>query len=205
MPPEVVYIVLVDGKSTRVIPQERKTEQGPTALERVGKLVEDHAVMVVAEHGLSAAAASGAMPLANLLLAVNPLVGMVASAALASRAIDPEATVGVLSPHQAGMRKDTLARCERAFESSGCDAAYPVAGGQAGYPVYLSAEGRQRLESMPEGDLLKAVRDDDSISKLAVDCHDVGIYVDLGTPEGRRDGERRLAAEAPSFDRSSTG
>jgi CTP:molybdopterin cytidylyltransferase MocA len=203
--PEVVYVVLVDGKSTRVIPQERKTDPGPTALERVGKLVEDHAVTVVAEHGISAAAASGAMPLAHVLLAVNPLLGMAASVAMASRSIDPEATVGVLSPNQAGVRKDTLARCERAFESSGCDAAYPVAGGQAGYPVYLSPDARRRLESMPEGDLLKAVRDDQSISKLAVECRDVGIYVDLGTPEGRRDAERRLATEAPSLDRSAKG
>jgi CTP:molybdopterin cytidylyltransferase MocA len=192
---EVVYVVLVDGKQTRVIPDERKVEPGPSALQRVGKLVEDHAVTVVTEHALQSVASS-VMPWASVLLAVNPIVGMVASVALASRAIDANATIGVLPSDHPGVRKDTLDKCEREFDASGRDAGYPVAGGQAGYPVYLSPEGRQRLESLPTtADLLQAVRSDDDISKLAIDCHDVGIYLDLGTPEGRRDAEVRLAAD----------
>jgi CTP:molybdopterin cytidylyltransferase MocA len=192
---EVVYVVLVDGKQTRVIPDERKVAGSPSALQRVGKLVEDHAVTVVTEHALQSFAAS-AMPWASVLLAANPVVGMVASVALASRAIDPNATIGVLPADRPGVRRDTLEKCERAFEASGRDAGYPVAAGQPGYPVYLSPAGRQRLESLSTGnDLLQAVRSDEGISKLAIDCHDVGIYLDLGTPEGRRDAEMRLAAD----------
>jgi CTP:molybdopterin cytidylyltransferase MocA len=198
---EVVYVVLVDGKTTRVIPQERQAPEGPGALERVGKLVEDHAVTVVAEHSAHAAA-STAMPWANVLLAAHPLIGMAAAVALASREIGPSATIGVLPSDRSRMRKDTLDRCERALDTSSCDVAYPTAGGQAGYPVYLSPEARARLDKMPEGDLLSAVRDDESISKLAVECRDVGIYLELGTPEGRRDAERRLA-EHPSLERGS--
>jgi CTP:molybdopterin cytidylyltransferase MocA len=198
---QVVYVVLVDGKSTRVIPDERKVPEGPTALERVGKLVEDHAVEVVAEHAAHGAV-TATMPWASVLLAANPMIGMLASVALASRSIDSQATIGVLPADHPGVRKDTLDRCERAFDGSGYDAAYPVAGGQAGYPVYLSPEARERLAHLPEGDLLKAVREDESISKLAVDCRDVGIYLDLGTPEARRDAERRLA-EIPSIERGS--
>jgi CTP:molybdopterin cytidylyltransferase MocA len=192
---EVVYVVLVDGKQTRVIPEERKVDPGPSALQRVGKLVEDHAVTVVAQNALQSVAAS-AMPWASVLLAANPVIGMVASVALASRAIDANATIGILPSDRPGVRKDTLEKCERAFDASGCDAGYPVAAGQPGYPVYLSPEGRQRLESLPTtADLLQAVRSDDNISKLAIDCHDVGIYLDLGTPEGRRDAEARLATD----------
>jgi hypothetical protein len=198
---EVVYVVLVDGKTTRVIPQEQEKSQGPTGLERVGKLVEDHAVHAVAEH-VAHAAVQQAMPMAHVLLtAANPLLAILASTALASGSIDPGKTIGVLSVDQAGVRKDTLERCEREFDASGRDAGYPVAGGQAGYPVYLSPQGRERLASMPDGDLLHAVRSDESLSQLAIQCRDVGIYLDLGSPESRRNAERQLAQDAPALER----
>jgi CTP:molybdopterin cytidylyltransferase MocA len=197
---QVVYVVLVDGNSTRVIPDERKKPEGPSNLERVGSLLEDHAVEVVAEHAVEGAVTS-AMPFAHVLLAAAPMIGMLASVAMASKSIDPKASIGVLPADRPGVRKDTLDRCERAFDGSSADVAYPVAGGQAGYPVYLSPEARERLAQMPEGDLLKAVQSDASLQKLAVDCRDVGIYLDLGTPEQRREAERRLA-EIPSIERS---
>ena len=187
---EVVYVVLVDGKTTRVLPQEREKSEGPTGLERVGKLVEDHAVHAVAEH-VAHAAVQQAMPMAHVLLtAANPLLGMVASVALAS---------GRWSP--AGARKETLEKCEREFDASGKDAGYPVAGGQPGYPVYLSPAGRERLASMPDGDLLRAVRADESLAQLAIACRDVGIYLDLGSPESRREAQAQLAQDAPAIER----
>jgi hypothetical protein len=198
---EVVYVVLVDGKTTRVLPQEREKSEGPTGLERVGKLVEDHAVHAVAEH-VAHAAVQQAMPMAHVLLtAANPLLGMVASVALASGSIDSDKTIGVLSVDQAGARKETLEKCEREFDASGKDAGYPVAGGQPGYPVYLSPAGRERLASMPDGDLLRAVRADESLAQLAIACRDVGIYLDLGSPESRREAQAQLAQDAPAIER----
>jgi hypothetical protein len=194
---EMVYVVMVDGKSTtKVIPQEdTKKSNGPSALERVGDLVKDHATFVVAEAAAEAAATS-AMPFANLLMMVaNPALGMVAQLALASRAIDPKSSVAVMSPGNAGVKKGTLDRCEQAFGASGSDVAYPTAAGQAGYPVYLSPEARAKLDSMPDGDLLEAVKADPSLTKTAVECRDVGIYMDLGSLETRRNAQRETDAD----------
>ena len=195
---EVVYVVLVDGRSTRVIPEERKNVEGPSALARVGKLVQDHMVTTVAEHAAHAVAQS-ALPLANVLLFANPLVGMAASVALASRSIAPDKTIGVIPESHPGMRRETLDRCEREFAASGQQAGYPTAGGQAGYPVYLSPEGRARLEHMPSGELLDVVRGDEALSQIAIECHDVGIYKDLGTTEP----DRRLPTEDRVVERGS--
>jgi hypothetical protein len=188
---EMVYVVMINGEqTTKVIPEENKKKpEGPTALDRVGDLVKDHATTVVTEQAAHAAA-SAAMPLANVLLVANPALGMVAQLALASRSIDPDKSMAVMTPDNAGVRKGTLDRCEQAFESSGSDVAYPTAGGQAGYPVYLSPEARTKLDDMPDGDLLEAVKGDNSLTKTAVECRDVGIYMDLGSPEDRREKQR---------------
>jgi len=199
---EVVYVVMVDGKKTRVLPEERKVNEGPNAIERVGKLVEDHATTVVAEHAAHAAV-SAAMPWASAMLVANPALGMVAQLALASRSIDPQSPIAVLGVEQAGVRKDTLDRCERSFGSSGSDVAYPSAGGQAGYPVYLSPEAREKLDGMPDGDLLTAVRANNELTKTAVEVRDVGIYLDLGADDSHREALRQITQD--SLERETPG
>lgn len=189
----IVYVILAAGDARRMGFAKVTTPlAGESPIERLGAILKGRIAALVTTHALKAACAR-ALPAAQLYVNENARDGMNSSLLIANRAIDPGATLGVMLADKPFVRADTLDRCELALVAApGCDVAFPVSGGEPGHPVYFAPAARVRLNALPAGDTLRAVRDDPRLSRIAVECDDSGIVIDLDTPEAWRSAERRL-------------
>lgn len=194
---EIVYVVLAAGASQRMGFAKAVTPLGgKSPLERLGAVLEGRAVTIVAAEPL-APACSLAMPWASVLVNTRPFEGMSSSLLVAHRAIARGATLAVMLADKPFVQRQTLELCERALEvCAACDVLYPTAAGERGHPVYFGPAARARLAAIPSGDTLRAVRDDQRLSALAVECQDAGVLIDLDTPEAWQAAERRLQDES---------
>ncbi len=193
---KLVYVVLAAGASKRMgFSKATEPLAGKSPLERLREILTGRTVAIVTREELQSACAL-AMPEATVLVNTTPLAGMTSSLVVAHRALDQEATLGVLLADKPLVREETLGLCEEALEDApDCDVLFPTAAGENGHPVYFAPRARARLGSLPAGDTLRAVRDDPALSQVTVECHDPGVLIDLDTPEAWRTAEQRLLAE----------
>lgn len=166
---------------------------GSSPLERLGTMLAGKPVAVVTTQARRTTCVA-AIPDATVLVNDNPALGMSSSLLVAHRAIDADATLGVLLADKPFVRRETLESCERAYAAAQeCDVLFPEVLGEPGHPVYFGPNARARLEALPPGDTLQAVRNDPELKAVAVHCNDRGILLDLDTPEAWRVAERRLS------------
>ena len=111
----------------------------------------------------------------------EPERGMSRSLALADAAVtDREAALAVLLADTPFVDAALLALVAAALGDA--DVAYPVRESQPGHPVVFGARPRAVLAGWPEGDSLRALRDDPRWRRVEVPVQDDGPFLDVATP-----------------------
>jgi molybdenum cofactor cytidylyltransferase len=200
--PTIVYVVLAAGGARRMGFAKATTPlAGVSPLARIAATLGNRPVTLVTAAQLRDGCAD-AMPDAKMLLNPAPDGGMTSSLRVANGAIDPGATLGVLLADKPFVTRATLERCESALDDGpACDVLYAAVAGEPGHPVYFTSRARRYLDGLPDGDTLRAVRENPSLRRRIVACDDPGVIADLDTPEAWHDAERRLmAADASARD-----
>jgi molybdenum cofactor cytidylyltransferase len=59
------------------------------------------------------------------------------------------------------------------------DVCYPQRAGIGGHPVFFSSQARTKIAALPDGDTLRALRDDPALTHLVIDIADDGAYRDI--------------------------
>jgi molybdenum cofactor cytidylyltransferase len=111
----------------------------------------------------------------------HPERGMTYSLALANEAIERDAALIVLlgdKPLVSPQIVETL--CDA---SADADVAFPrePQTGEPGHPVIFSPRARAKISSLPDGDSLRALRDDPSLERREIPVADLGAYFDIDT------------------------
>jgi molybdenum cofactor cytidylyltransferase len=131
---------------------------------------------------LEVAAHAGAEPGLEIVLNERPERGMTHSLALANAAIgDPEAALVVLLADTPLVDAALIARVVAACGDA--DVAYPVRGGVPGHPVVFGPRARARIAGLPDGDTLRALRDDPGLRRVEVPETEDRAFADVDTPE----------------------
>ena len=155
--PSFVYVVLAAGSARRMGFDKAATPlAGSSPLERLGEILGGRSVAIVTAPSREATYAA-AVPWATMLVNPDPGLGMSSSLLVAHRAIDADATLGVLLADKPFVRRETLEQCEREYAVQACDVLVPELLGERGHPVYFSPKARARLETLPPGDALVPV------------------------------------------------
>ncbi|HVA29139.1 MAG TPA: NTP transferase domain-containing protein, partial [Candidatus Baltobacteraceae bacterium] len=112
----------------------------------------------------------------------EPDRGMTHSLRCALTRIAPDRAIGVLLADVPFITAQTIARIESELAPS-IDVAYPTdRDGAPGHPVIFAASLRARLEALPDGDTLRALRDDPQLRRARVLIEDRGAFYDLDRP-----------------------
>jgi CTP:molybdopterin cytidylyltransferase MocA len=198
---KIVYVVLAAGGARRMGFAKVTTPlAGSSPIARLGAILEGRAVAVVTAASQQEACAQ-ALPGVPILVNPAPERGMTSSLLVAHDAVDPGATLGVLLADKPFVTKATLDRCEATLArceyavgaAPACDVLFATFEGEPGHPVYFTPAARTTLHKTPEGDTLRAVRDNPALRRVAVACDDdSGVVIDLDTPDAWNEAERRL-------------
>jgi molybdenum cofactor cytidylyltransferase len=169
--------------------------EGVTLLERaLGAAAGFPAVAVVAP---SLAGHVGVRPGLTVVVNPEPERGMTRSLALADAAIaDRDAALAVLLADTPFVDAALLARVAAALGHA--DVAYPVRDGRPGHPVVFGARPRAALAGWPEGDSLRALRDDPGWRRVEVPVKDDGPFLDVDTPSDLARAVDRARLEPPA-------
>jgi CTP:molybdopterin cytidylyltransferase MocA len=105
---------------------------------------------------------------------------MAHSLRLANAAIDASDTLLVLL---ADMPYITRASADvvLAFSAS-ADICYPIRGEIGGHPVRFSPHARTKIAALPDGDSLRTLRDDPTLTRATLPLEDDVHYRDIDTP-----------------------
>jgi len=135
-----------------------------------------------------------AQPGLAIVLNERPDRGMTYSLALADAEVaDREAALVVLLADTPLVDAALIARVVAARGNA--DVAYPVRGGIPGHPVVFGPDARARIGGLPDGDTLRALRDDPGLRRIELPETEDGAFADVDTPE---DFARLRAALEPS-------
>jgi CTP:molybdopterin cytidylyltransferase MocA len=122
------------------------------------------------------------MPSAAVAVNSSPQNGMTSSFRVAVPLLADCDRVGIVLADKPLLLRTTLERLEREVEDTTSDVIYPrSAAGEPGHPVYLSRRAIDAAMRLPDGDTLRALRKDPTLSSLAIACDDRGAYVDIDT------------------------
>lgn len=139
----------------------------------------------------------GARPGLTVVVNPEPERGMTRSLALADAAVaDRDAALAVLLADTPFVDAALLALVGAALGDA--DVAYPVRAGQPGHPVVFGARPRAALAGWPEGDSLRALRDDPRWRRVEVPVRDDGPFLDVDTPADLARVEDRVRLEPPT-------
>jgi CTP:molybdopterin cytidylyltransferase MocA/carbon monoxide dehydrogenase subunit G len=192
----LVCAILAAGRSSRMGAQKLLVAvEGVTLLERaLGAAAGFPAVAVVAP---SLAGHVGVRPGLTVVVNPEPERGMTRSLALADAAIaDRDAALAVLLADTPFVDAALLARVAAALGHA--DVAYPVRDGRPGHPVVFGARPRAALAGWPEGDSLRALRDDPRWRRVEVPVKDDGPFLDVDTPSDLARAVDRARLEPPA-------
>lgn len=115
-----------------------------------------------------------------------PQRGMAHSLALADAALPRNAPLIVLLGDKPLVTQAFIARvCAFAKDA---DVTYPVheLSGEPGHPVVFSARAREKIRELPDGDSLKRLRDDPSLTRRILKTRDRAAFFDVDTEEQLR-------------------
>ncbi len=109
----------------------------------------------------------------------EPKRGMTHSARLASAEVSPRASLVVVLVDMPYVDAELV---RWVAEAPDAEIAYPLVGGRAGHPVRFGPAARQKLRSLPDGDTLRTLRDDPTLSRITFAVRDANTQIDLDTP-----------------------
>jgi len=111
-----------------------------------------------------------------------PERGMTHSLRLALAYVDPRLPVGVLLGDMPFVTDAHIGAVEALLAPS-VDVAFPVDdAGRPGHPVIFAASARGALAAVPDGDTLRAARDDPRLHRATVVIHDARAFDDVDSP-----------------------
>jgi molybdenum cofactor cytidylyltransferase len=121
---------------------------------------------------------------ARLIENLAPERGMSHSLRLANAAIDADDALLILladMPYVTRTLIDSIIAGGRTY-----DVAYPERDGVGGHPVLFSPIARSRIDALEDGDTIKHVRDDPTLSSVRLPTDGPAAYLDIDTPEDLR-------------------
>jgi molybdenum cofactor cytidylyltransferase len=143
---------------------------------------------------VSPAVAARVPPAAGRRVVVNdaPERGMAHSLALAEELVDdPRAVLVVLLADTPRVDAELVDTVLSALGEN--DVAFPVRNGVPGHPVVFGPRARKRIAQLPDGDTLRALRDDSRLKQVRIEFGGDAPFVDVDTPDDYLDlaaGER---------------
>jgi CTP:molybdopterin cytidylyltransferase MocA len=107
--------------------------------------------------------------------------GMTHSLKLADRAVPPGLSLIVLLGDKPLITSELIARL--CAEASGADVVYPIRPqtDEPGHPVVFSPRARAKIDTLPDGDSLRRLRDDPSLISRSVVTDDEAAFYDVDT------------------------
>lgn len=123
---------------------------------------------------------------ARLVENLAPERGMTHSLRLANAAIDPDTAILVLLADMPWITRGIVDTVIAAAGSA--DVCYPIRDGIGGHPVYFSPAARANIAALPDGDSLKRLRDDPTLTVARVELADAGAYRDIDRRADLADG-----------------
>jgi CTP:molybdopterin cytidylyltransferase MocA len=193
----VAYVLLAAGSSSRMgyekltAPLARRSP-----LERLAAVLCQRASIVVTSERLQETCAQ-LFAGAPIVVNKRPQDGMTSSLRAALPAAAGYDRIGVLLGDKPLISNATLEELERIAIASECDVVFPMsARGEPGHPVYLSKRAMQAAALLPNGDTLRHLRDDPSLTQRAVECADPGAFVDIDTEADWSNAERYALEES---------
>ena len=113
----------------------------------------------------------------DVIINPAPERGMAHSLRLADAAIDPNDALLVLL---GDMPWITRAIVDAVIAAAGdADVCYPVRAGIGGHPVYFSPRARAKIAALPDGDSLRSLRDDPSLTRVTLPLDSDAPYRDV--------------------------
>lgn len=106
---------------------------------------------------------------------------MTHSLRLADAVIDRQRALLVLPADLPFLRRELI---EAVVRAPAADVVYPRAGPRPGHPVRFSSEARRRLGALPDGDTLRALRDDPALTRLEAGEADAVSQLDVDDEAG---------------------
>ena len=118
----------------------------------------------------------------EILTNESPERGMSHSLRLADAALPNDIPIIVLLADKPLITKNLIEQiCDSGRDA---DVAYPVnSRGEPGHPVFFSARARRKIHALPDGDSIRALRDDPTLTKRTLFTDDAGAYLDVDTIE----------------------
>jgi CTP:molybdopterin cytidylyltransferase MocA len=119
-----------------------------------------------------------------LRVAINaaPERGMTHSLALAHAAIDAREPIAIVLADMPDLDTATIARVVAAYGDD-VDVVIPQAGGRMGHPVVFGPRARAKIADLPDGDALRALRDDPALRRRVVELPDARPFHDIDTED----------------------
>jgi molybdenum cofactor cytidylyltransferase len=177
---KLVCAILAAGRSSRMGTQKLLLPvDGLSLLERALAAAAAHPAIAV----VSPALLEHVAPRPGLTVLVNaePERGMTRSLALADAAVtDRDAALAVLLGDTPLVDADLLARV--AANLGEADVAYPIHEGRPGHPVVFGPRPRAMLAAWPEGDSLRALRDDARWRRAPLPVAGEAPFLDVDAP-----------------------
>jgi len=177
---DVTCVVLAAGRATRMGREKLSLPFGDgTMLDAVLAACTVFPTVVVATPGL-------AVPKRRSLRVVlndQPERGMAHSLRLANAEVPKSHALAVLLADKPLVNAALL---QRLLDAPGADVVFPVRGTIPGHPVIFSARARELIESLPDGDTLRLLREDVRLTRFALPTEDDGAFVDVDTEEDYR-------------------
>lgn len=129
------------------------------------------------------AAFAGEREKIDTVLNTSPERGMAHSLALADAAVPRDVPIVVLLGDKPLVTRKLIALLVE--RSAGADVVFPShpVSREPGHPVIFSPRARAKIQSLPEGDTVKVLRDDSSLVRRIVETEDEGAYFDVDTAE----------------------
>ncbi len=118
---------------------------------------------------------------ARLVLNLEPERGMAYSLRLADAALCAEDGLLVLLADMPFLTKATV---DAVLAAAGdADVCYPERDGIGGHPVFFSTHARTKIAALPDGDTIKALRNDPTLVRHVIPLDDDGAYRDIDRPQ----------------------
>jgi len=114
---------------------------------------------------------------ARLIENLAPEHGMTHSLRLANAAIDADDALLVLLADMPWMTRDIV---DTLIASAGdADVCYPIRNGIGGHPVRFSPHARTKIAALPDGDSLRTLRDDPTLTRVELALENDAAYRDV--------------------------
>lgn len=177
---ELRAVILAAGESKRMGAQKLLMPfRGKPMIEYALEAAKRWHPLVVAGKDVAAYLAQGSG--LQILINDDPRRGMAHSLALATQAVEGDASLIVLLADKPLVTPELIsALCTQRGDA---DVVFPrnPQTGEPGHPVIFSAKARAKIALLPDGDSLRLLRDDPALVRREIPTGDRGAYFDIDT------------------------